>query len=127
MLALVICGGWVWRRGRLADARGFHLLCELASPLGFLAVIAGRVTTEVGRQPWVVYGLMRTKDAVTPSLSGGDVLVSLAVYVIAYIVIFGAGGYFMGRFLRAGPTDRRPAPPRHSATPARPLSAADVD
>jgi cytochrome d ubiquinol oxidase subunit I len=127
MLALVICGGWVWRRGRLADARGFHLLCELASPLGFVAVIAGWVTTEVGRQPWVVYGLMRTKDAVTPSLTGSDVLMSLTVYVIAYMVIFGAGGYFMWRFLRAGPTDRRPDAQRRIGTPARPLSAAEVD
>jgi cytochrome d ubiquinol oxidase subunit I len=127
MLALVIYGGWVWRRGRLADARGFHLLCELASPLGFVAVIAGWVTTEVGRQPWVVYGLLRTKDAVTPSLSGSDVLMSLGVYVIAYIVIFGAGGYFMWRFLRAGPTDKRAAPQRRRGTPARPLSAAEVD
>jgi cytochrome bd ubiquinol oxidase subunit I len=127
MLALVICGGWVWRRGRLADARGFHLLCELASPLGFVAVIAGWVTTEVGRQPWVVYGLMRTKDAVTPSLTGSDVLMSLTVYVIAYIVIFGAGGYFMARFLRVGPTEKRPDAQRHIGTPARPLSAAQVD
>jgi cytochrome d ubiquinol oxidase subunit I len=127
MLALVICGGWVWRRGRLADARGFLLLCELASPLGFVAVIAGWVTTEVGRQPWVVYGLMRTKDAVTPSLTGTDVLISLTVYVIAYIVIFGAGGYFMWRFLRAGPTEMRPEAQRRIGTPGRPLSAAEVD
>jgi cytochrome d ubiquinol oxidase subunit I len=130
MLALVVAGIWVWSRGRLADARGFHLLCELASPLGFVAVIAGWVTTEVGRQPWVVYGLMRTRDAVTPSLAGSDVLMSLAVYVIAYIVIFGAGGYFMWRLLRAGPTDQRPAPERDRqtiATPARPISAAEVD
>jgi cytochrome d ubiquinol oxidase subunit I len=127
MLALVIYGGWVWRRGRLADARGFHLLCELASPLGFVAVIAGWVTTEVGRQPWVVYGLLRTEDAVTPSLSGSDVLMSLGVYVIAYIVIFGAGGYFMWRLLRAGPTDKRPGAQRRIGTPARPLSAAEVD
>jgi cytochrome d ubiquinol oxidase subunit I len=70
---------------------------------------------------------MRTKDAVTPSLTGSDVLMSLTVYVIAYIVIFGAGGYFMGRFLRAGPTDERPAAQRRSGIPARPLSAAEVD
>lgn len=127
MVALVIYGGWVWRRGGLADARGLHLLCELASPLGFVAVIAGWVTTEVGRQPWVVYGLMRTKDAVTPSLSGGDVLMSLGVYVIAYLVIFGAGGSFMGRLLRAGPTEKRPDAQRRIGTPARPLSAAEVD
>jgi cytochrome bd-type quinol oxidase subunit 1 len=52
---------------------------------------------------------------------------SLTVYVLAYIVIFGAGGYFMWRFLRAGPTDKRAAPQRRRGTPARPLSAAGVD
>jgi len=52
---------------------------------------------------------------------------SLGVYVIAYLAIFGAGGYFMGRFLRAGPTERRPDAQRRIGTPARPLSAAEVD
>ena len=46
-------------------------------PLGFIAVLAGWITTEVGRQPWTVYGLLRTADAVTPSLTGSDVLLSL--------------------------------------------------
>ena len=127
MLALVLCGWFVWARGALADARWFHKLCELASPLGFVAVVAGWVTTEVGRQPWTVYGLLRTRDSVTPSLTGGDVLASLAVYVAAYIVIFGCGGYFMVRFLRAGPVDRAPAPGHVSRTAARPMSAAEVE
>jgi len=125
MVALVICSWWAWRRGGFADSRGFLKLCELASPLGFVAVIAGWVTTETGRQPWVVYGLMRTRDAVTPSLAGGDVLVSLAVYVIAYIAIFGAGGYFLVRFLRAGPVEKSvTAERRTTGRSARPLSAA---
>jgi cytochrome d ubiquinol oxidase subunit I len=129
MLALVVCSWWVWWRGGFADTRWFLKLCELASPLGFVAVIAGWVTTEVGRQPWVVYGLMRTREAVTPSLSGSDVMLSLAVYVIAYVAIFGSGGYFMLRFLRIGPVDRAPPIEHHSgATAARPMSAAtDVD
>jgi cytochrome bd ubiquinol oxidase subunit I len=128
MLALVLCSWWVWARGALGDARWFHKLCEIASPLGFVAVIAGWVTTEVGRQPWTVYGLLRTKDSVTPSLAGGDVLASLAVYVVAYIVIFGCGGYFMARFLRAGPLDRRPQTgQRGVGTAARPMSALEVD
>ena len=125
MLGLVACSWFVWRRNAWSDARWFLRLCEIASPLGFFAVIAGWVTTEVGRQPWVVYGLMRTRDAVTPSLSVGDVIASLAVYIIAYVMIFGAGGYFMLRFLRAGPEPRPPVPEHHPvATPARPLSAA---
>jgi cytochrome d ubiquinol oxidase subunit I len=125
MLALVLCSWWVWWRGRLADTRWFLKLCELATPLGFIAVVAGWITTEVGRQPWVVYGMLRTHDAVTPSLSGSDVVISLAVYVAAYILIFGSGGYFLVRLLRAGPVDAPLAGgPQPAATPARPLSEA---
>jgi cytochrome d ubiquinol oxidase subunit I len=128
MLALTVCSWWVWARGELDRSRWFHKLCEIASPLGFVAVIAGWVTTEVGRQPWTVYGLMRTKDSVTPSLAGSDVLASLIVYVVAYIVIFGIGGFFMVRFLRAGPVDKAPdAGRRGQGTPARPMSAAEVE
>jgi len=128
MLALTFCSWWVWAHGALDRARWFHRLCEAASPLGFVAVIAGWVTTEVGRQPWTVYGLLRTNDSVTPSLTGSDVLASLIVYVIAYVVIFGVGGYFMVRFLRAGPVDKAPdAGRRAQRTPARPMSAAEVD
>jgi cytochrome d ubiquinol oxidase subunit I len=125
LLALVVCSWWIWWRGALASSRWFLKLCMLASPLGFVAVLAGWVTTETGRQPWVVYGLMRTRDAVTPSLTGSDVLASLAIYVVAYIAIFGAGGYFMVRFLRVGPVEKAAAAERRvTATPARPLSAA---
>ena len=128
MLALTVCSWWVWARGELDRSRWFHKLCEIASPLGFVAVIAGWVTTEVGRQPWTVYGLMRTKDSVTPSLAGSDVLASLIVYVVAYILIFGIGGFFMVRFLRAGPVDKAPdAGRRGQGTPARPMSAAEVE
>jgi cytochrome d ubiquinol oxidase subunit I len=125
MLALVVCSWWVWWNGRLADARWFLKLCELASPLGFIAVVSGWVTTEVGRQPWVVYGLVRTRDAVTPSLAPSDVIVSLIVYVVAYIAIFGAGGFLLLRLLRAGPAEKPMVSGRkQAATPARPLSAA---
>jgi len=123
-LALVAWSWWVWRRKAFADSRGFLKLCELASPLGFVAVIAGWVTTEVGRQPWVVYGLMRTADAVTPSLGSADVLVSLAVYALAYVAIFGAGGYFLVRLLRAGPVTKPATEHRPTGTAARPLSGA---
>jgi cytochrome d ubiquinol oxidase subunit I len=75
----------------------------LASPLGFVAVIAGWFATEVGRQPWVVYGLMRTRDAVTPSLTGSDVLISLIIYVLAYIFVYGGGVVLLARLIRTGP------------------------
>jgi len=123
-LALVTWSWWVWRRNAFGEARAFLKFCELASPLGFVAVVAGWVTTEVGRQPWIVYGHMRTHEGVTPSLAGADVLVSLAIYVVAYGVIFGAGGYFLVRLLRAGPVARVIAEHGPSGTAARPLSAA---
>ncbi|HEX5477958.1 MAG TPA: cytochrome ubiquinol oxidase subunit I [Burkholderiales bacterium] len=125
MLAITIAGLVLWWRARLADSRRFQRLCLLAAPLGFIAVLAGWVTTEVGRQPWVVYGLLRTRDAVTPSLDAASVAISLLIYLVAYAAIFGAGLYFMGRLVRAGFDEaaaREPDAP--VATPARPLSGA---
>ena len=125
MLALTVAGLVLWRRGRLASSRRFQRLCMLAAPLGFVAVIAGWVTTEVGRQPWVVYGLLRTRDAVTPSLDAGDVAISLLVYVVAYVFIFGAGLLFMARLVRRGfETGTGLGSQAPTATPARPISAA---
>jgi cytochrome d ubiquinol oxidase subunit I len=123
MLALTIAGLVYWRRGRLASAARFQALCLAASPLGFIAVVAGWVVTEVGRQPWVVYGLVRTRDALTPSLRAGDVALSLAVYVVAYIVIFGTGIYFIARLARTGFGPDKPQV-QPFGTPARPLSGA---
>ncbi|TGP58653.1 cytochrome ubiquinol oxidase subunit I, partial [Mesorhizobium sp. M2D.F.Ca.ET.225.01.1.1] len=76
--------------------------CQWIAPLGFVAVLAGWTTTEVGRQPWTVYGLLRTADSVSPSLTGSDVLISLVGYMIAYLVIFPAGLIIMARFVRKG-------------------------
>src|SRR4051812_43395752 len=126
MLALTVAGLVLWRRGRLAAAPLFQRLCILAAPLGFIAVLAGWVTTEVGRQPWVVYGLLRTSDAVTPSLRTGDVAASLLVYMVAYVLIFGAGFVFMRRLARAGFAGSLDQSTRHEPVPrpARPLSGA---
>jgi cytochrome d ubiquinol oxidase subunit I len=74
-------------------------------PLGFVAVLAGWTTTEVGRQPWTVYGLMRTADSVTPSLTGAAALASLLAYMTVYLVIFPTGFYVMARLIRKGPAE----------------------
>ena len=123
MLAIVVCGLVLWRRKRLEGSRRFHLACIAAMPLGFIAVVAGWVTTEVGRQPWAVYNLLRTRDAVTPSLQAHDVTLSLLVYIAAYIVIFGSGLYFLSRLARTGFDTRQPEA-QPFATAARPLSGA---
>jgi len=66
-------------------------------------VIAGWLTAEVGRQPWVVYGLLRTEDALTPSLTGMDVLITLACYVLVYSIVIPFGIYYIYKLLRDGP------------------------
>ncbi len=103
MLAVVAWGAWLWRRGRLLESRGWLRVASWMLPSGFVAVLAGWTVTEVGRQPWVVYGVLRTADAVTPSLTGQDVALSLAGYVLAYLVIFGGGFVLLRRMVRAGP------------------------
>jgi cytochrome d ubiquinol oxidase subunit I len=102
MLATVVTG-WVLRlRRRLFEAGWFLRLCQWVAPLGFMAVIAGWITTEVGRQPWTVFGLMRTANSVSPSLTGGDVLGSLLLYMAVYLVMFPAGIAFMASMVRGG-------------------------
>ena len=128
MLATAIWGLWLRWRGRLFVSRAFMNACIAMLPAGFVAVIAGWTVTEVGRQPWVVYGLMRTRDAVSPSLTGSDVLLSLALYIVVYIIVFGAGIFYMVRLARAGPPEHAEArEPTLAERPARPLSAAESD
>jgi cytochrome d ubiquinol oxidase subunit I len=108
MLALVVSSWWLRWRGRLFDSPNFLRACLFMGPLGFVAVIAGWTTTEVGRQPWVVYGLLRTADAVSPSLTGWNVLTSLLFYMAVYLIIFPAGAFVMLRIIRKGPHDASP-------------------
>ena len=123
MLALTL---WAWLlryRGRLYQSPAFLRVATWSIPVGYVAVTAGWFTTEVGRQPWVVYGRLRTADAVTPFLTGGDVLASLSLYVIVYAIIFGAGFYYLVRLVQRGLPEELPSP-SPDRRPARPLSAA---
>jgi cytochrome d ubiquinol oxidase subunit I len=113
-------------RGRLFTATWFHRLCIWCLPIGFVAMLAGWTTTEVGRQPWVVYGLLRTADGVSPSLTGGSVLASLIVYVAVYAIIFGAGIYYMMRLVRRGPEAAAPERAGPGRSPKRPLSVPEA-
>jgi cytochrome d ubiquinol oxidase subunit I len=103
MLIIVVVGQVLRLRGRLWDTTWFLRLCQWTAPLGFIAVIAGWVTTEVGRQPWTVYGLLRTADSVSPSLTGANVAWSLALYVVVYLIMFPTGIAFMAGLVRRGP------------------------
>lgn len=127
MLALVAWSWWLRIRGRLFETPWFLRACELLAPLGFIAVLAGWVTTEVGRQPWTVYGLLRTTDSVSPSLTGNDVLTSLIGYIIAYLIMFPAGIMIMARLVRRGPVDAQTGEgPIESGRPDLPVKALPV-
>jgi cytochrome d ubiquinol oxidase subunit I len=127
MLFIVVAGLVLWRRGRLFESSWYLRLCTWSGAAGFIAVLAGWTTTEVGRQPWVVYRLMRTRDAVTPSLTPFDVALSLAAYALAYLFIFGGGYILLRRLIRIGPslaTDREEF--EVEMRPMRPLSAISI-
>ena len=123
-LIMVAVTVWAWMvRRRGYDSPGFLRAALWSIPTGYIAVTAGWTTTEVGRQPWVVYGHLRTAPAVSPNLTGGDVALSLAAYVVVYAIIFGAGIYFLCRMVQRGMPEELPEA-RADARPARPLSAA---
>ena len=129
MIALGFWGLVLWWRGRLFTTRAFLRACQIMAPMGFVAVISGWVVAEVGRQPWVVYGVLRTRDAVSP-VPAEHVAFSLLAFMAVYAVVFSAGLLYILRLLREGPitgghdeppTDERPpgwalgAGPEHAA------------
>lgn len=128
MLLVVLAGWWQRWRGRLDSAAGFLRLAQWTMPVGFIAVLAGWTVTEVGRQPWVVYGLMRTAQGLSPSLTTADVALSLAAYIVGYVAIFGGGFLLLRRLVRRGPAPAQlePGQAQPQARAARPLSALDT-
>jgi cytochrome d ubiquinol oxidase subunit I len=132
-LLMIALGAWsllLRRRGRIFTTRLFLRAALCMGPAGLLAILAGWVTTEVGRQPWVVYGVLRTADAVSPH-GAASVALTLALFVVAYLFVFGAGVVYVLRMMRKGPQafelHRATAGgPGEERTPMRPMSAADV-
>jgi len=123
MLALVVVGNAMRRGGAFARSPIFLVLCQWCAPLGFIAVLAGWTVTEVGRQPWTVFNLLRTAQSVSPSLTGVDVLLSLIGYVAVYAVIFPSGFLVMRRIIRQGPQAQVPDGPVQSGRPVLPIAA----
>ncbi|WP_423204345.1 cytochrome ubiquinol oxidase subunit I [Pseudomonas kribbensis] len=122
---------WLRKRDTLYTSRPFLYLALWMGPSGLIAILAGWFTTEIGRQPWVVYGLMRTADA-SSNHSFMQMSITLIMFVVVYFALFGAGLGYMMRLVRKGPkTDEgketNDGGPGQKRTPARPLSAADDD
>jgi cytochrome d ubiquinol oxidase subunit I len=116
----------IWRK-RLFESRWFLRFCVAMGPSGFIAVLAGWMVTEVGRQPWVVYGVLRTRDAVSP-VTAGEVATSLIAYMIVYSIVFTAGAIFILRLMAEGPVAAAAEPgPRENRPPGWALSKAPED
>jgi len=116
-------------RHRLYDWRLLHAFALTMGPAGFVAVIAGWVTTEVGRQPYTVYGLLRTVDSASP-LQAPAVAASLVAFIIVYFAVFGAGTGYILRLMSKPPQIDEPeseAGPGHPQRAAGITPAASVD
>jgi len=123
MLLVAWVGSYLIHKGRIEQSRLLLRATFLSFPLPFIAILTGWYTAEVGRQPWVVYGVLRTADAMTPFLTAREVGVSLAVFCAIYIFIFAFGIFYIYRLLQAGPAGNLIEPP-FAAVPNRPMSVA---
>ena len=93
-------------RKKLFDTKWFLFWCMALTPSGFIALLAGWFVTEIGRQPYVAYGIIRTSDGVSPVL-GEYVALSLLAFIIVYTFVFGAGSYYILRLIGKGPQKLR--------------------
>lgn len=105
-------------RKRLYDWPMLHRLALLMGPSGFVAVIAGWVTTEVGRQPWTVYGLLSTADSVSP-IAAPAVATSLAAFVVVYFAVFGIGTWYILHLMKDAPHPHEAGPEQDERAPIR--------
>lgn len=126
---LFILTGWIGVyllfKNKIYSTKWYLHLCTLLTPLGFLAAIAGWVTAESGRQPWVVYGLLRTSDAAS-AVPMENVLISLGLFIVGYGVIFSFYLYYLLKILRKGPVDLDTPPLTMSYIP-QPMDKENLD
>lgn len=114
MFAMAIFAAWLRWRKKLFAATKFLHLCVLTTPLGFISTIAGWMTAESGRQPWIVHGLMRTSEGAA-AVPWQQVLTSLTLFIVVYGIVFSFYLLYLFRFINKGPIE----------TPSA-LTAADV-
>jgi cytochrome d ubiquinol oxidase subunit I len=103
MIFTGLWGGYLHYRKKLFDCPWFHKWCLLMGPSGFVAILAGWFVTEIGRQPFIAYGVLRTSETVSPII-GPQVALSLAAFVIVYSILFGVGVFYMFSLFKKGPS-----------------------
>ena len=92
----------LYLKKRLFETTWFHYWCMAMTPAGFVAVLAGWFVTEIGRQPYIIYGVMRSTEAVSP-VAASPIAMSVTAFVLTYGFIFGAGSYYILKLIRKGP------------------------
>jgi cytochrome d ubiquinol oxidase subunit I len=102
MIAAALFGAFLWWRGTLFETRWYLRVMAQSWWVGFVGVISGWIVTECGRQPWIVQGIMRTADATSP-VPGATIAGTLALFVLAYGVVFWFGIYYINRLIAQGP------------------------
>jgi cytochrome bd ubiquinol oxidase subunit I len=104
MVLMGVWSLWLRRNGTLFTSPLFHRAALCMAPAGFLALLCGWVTTEVGRQPWTVYGLLRTSDSVSPIMLP-SMAVTMTAFVVVYVIVFGSGLGILVRMLGRAPEE----------------------
>jgi cytochrome bd ubiquinol oxidase subunit I len=121
MIAAALYGTWLWWRGTLFETRWYLRIVSFTWWTGFVAVISGWVVTESGRQPYLIYGILRTADAISP-VPAASILGTLALFVLCYGIVFSMGIYYINRLIAQGPQGR--ALEESEGLPSRPIAAA---
>lgn len=102
MILTGLIGLFLYFRGKLFTTKWFQRWCIAVSPSGFIAVLAGWFVTEIGRQPFTVYGVLRTSHSTSPVI-GEYIALSLLAFIIVYAIVFGAGVYYIFKLIKGGP------------------------
>ncbi len=126
MIAAALYGAFLWWRGTLFETRWYLWIMSHCWWIGFVSVIAGWITTEVGRQPWVVQGVMRTSNAASP-VPGNSVAVTLVLFVLAYGIVFSFGIYYINRLIHRGPELSNDALEHFSGSPITAAAGGQTD
>jgi len=127
MIGLGVWGVWLIARNQVEESPWFLRAAVAMGPAGFVAVIAGWVVAEVGRQPWTIYGVLRTADSASP-VGPGQISASLLAFIIIYAIVFSAGAIYILRLIAKGPSPETESPPEaEGRAPGTPLAAVPAE
>lgn len=102
MILLGLTSAFYYFRKKLFTSRPLQVCWMLMMPSGFIAILAGWFVTEIGRQPYTAYGILRTAESVSPAILGPQVAWSLLAFVVMYILVFGAGSFYILKLIIKG-------------------------